>query len=162
MTAHANEHGERLVAVAHGHWIRFVGPCLLASALLGISALLYVLAGISAHHYMWLSHVTLLAGMLIFTFTVHWFFMFLLGNALDCILITNKRLLWMQYSPLFREDILEISFEKMKTVDVRKVGLLQNLLRYGTLYFETKLASVPYVAHPNNVAKIIQETMMAD
>ncbi len=155
----ANEHGERLVDITYEHWVRFVGPILLGAALLGISALLYVLAGITAHHSMWLSHMALVAGMLLFTFTLHWFFMVLLGDALDCILITNKRLLRLQYIPLFHEDILEISFEKMKTVEARKIGVLQNILRYGTLYFETRLASVPYVSHPNAVARTIQETM---
>ena len=99
--------------------------------------------------------------MTLFTFTAHWFFILLLGDALDCMLITNKRLLRMQYRPLSHEDVLEISFEKMKTVEARKVGFLQNILRYGTLHFETKLASIPYVSHPNKVAKTIQETMNA-
>lgn len=153
------EHGERLIDITYEHWVRFVGPIVLGAALLGISALLYALASITVHHSMWLSHVSLIAGMLLFTFTLHWFFMVLLGDALDCILITNKRLLRLQFRPLFHEDILEISFEKMKTVEVRKIGLLQNVLRYGTLYFETKLASVPYVSHPNAVARTIQEAM---
>lgn len=160
MTEHpSTERGERLVTITEEHWIRFVAPVLLAAMLLLISLLLFALAGLSAHHYMWLSHVTFVAGMLLFVFTLHWFFMILLGDALDCIIITDKRLLRMQFRPLFHDEVFEISFEKMKTVDARKVGFLQNVLRYGTLYFETKLASVPYVRHPNRVAKIIQETM---
>lgn len=153
------EHGETLIHIAYQHWIRFVGPIALAIALLGTSVLLYALAGISAHHYMWLSHFTLITGMLLCTFTIHWFFIVLLGDALDCIVITNKRLLRMQYRPLSHEDILEVSFDKMKTVEARKDGILQNILRYGTLTFETKLATIPYVLHPNGVAKTIQEAM---
>lgn len=153
------EHGERLVTITDEHWIRFIGPVVIAAMLLLVSLLLFVLAGLSSHHYMWLSHVTFIAGMLLFTFTLHWFFMILIGDSLDCIIITNRRLLRMQYRPLFHDDVLEISFVKMKTVDAQKIGFLQNVLRYGTLYFETKLASVPYVRHPNHVAKIIQATM---
>lgn len=161
MPPSATEHGERLVQVSYEHWVRFVWPFVLSTVLFGISLLLYTLAGISAHHSMWLSHLTLAAGMLLFSFTIHWYFMVLLGDALDCILITNKRLVRLQYRPLFHDDVLEISFEKMKTVEAQKTGLLQNILRYGTLTFETKLASVPYVWHPNRVAKVIQETMNA-
>lgn len=153
------EAGERLVKVVYEHWIRFIGPLLLAVVLIGISLLLYVLAGVSAHHYAWLTNVALIAGMSLFCFTTHWFFLVLLGDSLDCMLITNKRLLRMQYRPFSREDVLEISFQKMKTVDAEKKGILQNLLRYGTLHFETNLASIPYVAHPNRVAKTIQEVM---
>ena len=48
MTRHAApENGEKLVSVAYEHWIRFVGPIALAVALVSISLLLYVLAGIS-------------------------------------------------------------------------------------------------------------------
>lgn len=161
MTERSRISGEQLRHVSYEHWIRFVGTALLACLLLGISILLYTLAGIAAHHSMWLSHAAFVAGMMLFAFTLHWLFIVLLGDAIDCILITNKRLIRLQYRPLFHEDILEISFEKMKTVDARKTGILQNVLRYGTLYFESKLASVPYVSHPNNVAHVIQEAMNA-
>lgn len=153
------EHGERLVEKTDEHWVRFVWPVVLATLLLGTSFLLFALAGLSAHHYMWLSHLTFACAALLFLFTQHWLFMMLLGDSLDCIIITNKRLIRIHVVPLFVEDILEISFEKMKTVDAVKNGFLQNVLRYGTLVFETKLATVPYVRHPNRVAKVIQHAM---
>ncbi len=151
--------GERLVALTHEHWIKFVAPCVIASLLTIIALLLYLLAGTTSHHYMWLSHITLLAGTALLLFTHHWFFMTCLGDSLDSIIVTNRRLVRMQYTLLFQEDILEISFEKMKTVDARKQGILQNLLHYGTLFFETKLATIPLVPHPNRLARIIQDAM---
>lgn len=159
MKEHGLEHGELLIKSLNEHWIKYIGTMFVAFMLLGISLLMFVLAGVSAHHTMWLSHVSFIAAMLLFVFTLHWLFMTLLSESLDRIIITNRRLLRIQYRLLFSEDILEINFEKMKMVDARKQGILQNILHYGTLYFESTLASVPLVRHPNRIAKIIREVM---
>ncbi len=151
--------GETLVALTSEHWIRFVGPVLLAVVLTGTAVLLYLLAGVTAHHNDLLSDLALLGGTVLLLLAHHWVFMTLLGDSLDCIIVTDRRLLRIQYTPILHEDILEISFEKMKTVDARKQGLVQNVLNYGTLYFETKLATIPMVPHPNRLARVIQDAM---
>ncbi len=159
MTPQTTDHGEHVVKVTDEHWVKYVAPVLISMFLFAIAFLLFLLAGITAHHYEWLSATTYIAALLLFLVTHHWFFMVLLSESLDKIIITNRRLMRVQYRLIFHEDILEVSFEKMKTVDARKHGFLQNLLHYGTLYFETKLAAVPLVPHPNRVAKIIQDAM---
>ncbi len=161
MTAGTFEHGEHVVRVTDEHWVKYVAPVLISILLFAIAFLLFVLAGITAHHYALLSGTAYIAALLLFLITHHWFFMVLLSESLDKIIITNRRLMRVQYRLIFHEDILEVSFEKMKTVEARKRGFIQNLLHYGTLYFETKLAAVPLVPHPNRIAKVIQEVMMA-
>lgn len=156
------DHGERLVFITDEHWIKFVVPVTVEILLFGTSMLLFAFAGLSAHHSAWLSRMSLVTAALVFWISHHWFFMHLLSESLDRIIITNRRLLRLRYRLLFDEDILEISFEKMKTVDAVKEGLLQNILRYGTLVFESKLAAVKLVKHPNRVARIIQESMAAE
>lgn len=153
--------GEHVMMVTDQHWVKYVIPVTVAVFLFITVLLLFLLAGISAHHYEWLSVITYIIALILFLFTTHWFFIVLLSEALDRIIITNKRLIRTQYSLLFREDILEISFEKMKTVDAQKKGILQNIFHYGTLVFESKLASIPLVPHPNRVAKTIQAIMMS-
>lgn len=155
------EYGERVVKVTDEHWVKYVVPVLISSFLFAIAFFLFFLAGFTAHHYAWLSRFAYIAGLILLLLTHHWLFMVLLSESLDKIIITNRRLLRVQYRLIFHEDILEISFDKMKTVDARKHGLIQNLLHYGTLYFETKLASVPLIPHPNRIAKIIQEAIRA-
>lgn len=159
MTSTNSEHGEHVVKVTDEHWVKYVAPVLISIFLFAISFLLFTVAGITAHHYLWLSHASYIAALLLFLVTHHWFFMLLLSESLDKIIITNRRLLRVQYRLIFHEDILEVSFEKMKTVDARKHGLLQNLLHYGTLIFEVNKASIPLVPHPNRIAKIIQDEM---
>ncbi len=151
--------GEHLVLITDEHWIKYVSPGIVALLLLCISLLLFYFAGLSAHHSMWISHSTFFTGMLLFLFTFHWFFMVLLSEAVDCIIVTNRRLIRLRFRLIFHEDILEVSFEKMKTVDAVKHGILQNILRYGSLVFESKLATIPLVPHPNRVAGIIQKAM---
>lgn len=151
--------GETLITVACEHWIKFILPAFLSALLFLISFLLFFLSGLSAHHYMWLSHATFIAALFLFLLTFHWFFTALLSDSLDRIIVTNKRLLRLNYRLIFHEDILEISFDKMKTVDARKEGFLQNLLHYGTLTFESKLASIGLVPHPNRMARVIQDAM---
>ncbi len=154
--------GERVVKVTDEHWVKYVTPLLVSLFLLLIAFLLFVLAGITAHHYAGLSVGVYLVALLLFLVTFHWLFMTLLSESLDRIIITNRRLLRVQYRLIFHEDILEISFEKMKTVEARKNGFLQNLLHFGTLYFETKLAAVSLVPHPNRIARIIQDAMRGE
>lgn len=152
------EHGEYLVKIANEHWVKYVVPSTMAVFLFVIAMFLFVFSGISADN-MWLSHSAYIAALLLFLVTFHWIFMVLLSESLDRIIITNRRLICVQYRLIFHEDILEVSFEKMKTVDARKQGLLQNLLHYGTLVFESKLATVRLVPHPNRIARIIQDAM---
>ena len=152
--------GERLVHVTDEHWVKYVVPVTVSFFLLAIAILLFVLAGVSAHHTMWLSHIAFIAALILFLLTFHWLFLVLLSEAMDRIIITNKRLIRIHYRMIFHEDILEISFSKMKSVDVRKSGLIQNLLHYGTLVFEMNKAFVHLVPHPNRVARVIQEAMM--
>ncbi|MDO8648869.1 MAG: hypothetical protein Q7R81_03735 [Candidatus Peregrinibacteria bacterium] len=159
MTSTNTEHGEHVVKVTDEHWVKYVVPVLISIFLFAIAFLLFVLAGITAHHYMWLSHASYIAALLLFLVTLHWFFMVLLSEGLDKIIITNRRLMRVQYRIIFHEDILEISFDKMKTVDARKHGFIQNILHYGTLIFEVNKARVPLVPHPNRIAKIIQDAM---
>jgi hypothetical protein len=153
------ETGEHVVGVYDEHWVKYVAPVCISIFLFVNSFLLFMLAGMTVYHYTWIFYVAFTTALLLFLLTLHWFFMFLLSESLDKIIVTNRRLLRVQYRLIFHEDILEVSFEKMKTVDARKHGILQNLLHYGTLYFETKLAAVSLVPHPNRIARIIQEAM---
>lgn len=158
MLATSPHNSERLLQVLKEHWIKYVAPTLVFLLLLAISTLLFFLAGLSAHHYMWVSHFTFLGALLLFLLSQHWFFIFLLSESADCIIVTNRRVIHLKTRLFFQDDLKEIAFEKLKFVHAKKEGILQNILRYGTLSFEGK-ASVPYVPHPNRVAQQIEQAM---
>ena len=154
-----SDHSERILLVTNEHWVKFVAPTVVAVFLLAISILLFLLAGMSSHHYMWLSHATYLSALLLFLLTMHWYFMILLSESLDRIIVTNKRLMRTQYRLIFHEDTLEINFDIMRSVEANKEGLIQNLLHYGTLSFENDKAFVRLVPRPNHVARAIRDAM---
>ena len=159
MTTTHTDTGEHLLHVTDEHWVKYIVPATVTFFLVCISVLLFLLAGYTAHHYVWLTNISFIAALLLFLLTFHWFFLVILSEAMDRIIVTNKRLLRIQYRMIFHEDILEISFDKMKTVEAKKRGLFQNLLHYGTLIFEVNKASIHLVPHPNQLARIIQDAM---
>lgn len=150
--------GERLVRVIDEHWIRYVAPAFFALLFTFISMLLFYLAGVSAHHNMWLSHATFFAGLVLLTVANHWFFYILLSEAVGFIVITDRRIIFIYTRLLVRESMQEISFDKMKRVKANKRGLMQNLFRYGSLHFEGG-ADIEMVPHPNRVVRDIELAM---
>lgn len=150
--------GERLIHVINEHWIKYVFPVFVYTTLIGISLLLFVLAGISAHHYMWVSHLTFIAALSLVLLTHHWFFLRLLGDAIDCIVITNQRSIYFETRLLLHDSMRENSFDKMRTVEAYKEGLLQNIFHYGTLKFQGGI-DIPLVPHPHRMAKEIEQAM---
>lgn len=150
--------GESLVALIHDHWIKYVVPVTVYVLLGAASVVLFLFAGWTAYHYIGLTDVAFLVALFLLLMAHHWFFAMLLSESNECIVVTDKRVIHMQTRLFFYEDINEIAFDKMKTVEARKKGLLQNVLRYGSLVFE-KGFEVRRVPHPNRVAKHIEQAM---
>ena len=74
------------------------------------------------------------------------------------IAITNHRVVWVRDKVILDEHTTEYAFTIMETVEARKHGLLQTILRYGTLQFETG-PDITLVPHPISVAKDIEQAM---
>ena len=150
--------GERLLRVIDEHWVKYVFPVFLYVLLTGVSMLLFFFAGLSAHHMMWLSHATFLLAIFLLLLTHHWFFAIILGEAIDCVVLTNLRSIHIETRLLFHDEMRENSFDKMRTIEASKEGILQNLLHYGTLRFQGG-ADIPLMPHPHRVAKEIEQAM---
>lgn len=159
MPATPPSNGERLLRVVPEHWIQFVIPSIAYTLLLGISVLLFLLASISAHHDMWLSHVAFFSALVLFLADHHWFFFFLLGQGNSTILVTNRRVIHLREQLFVTDSMREVSFDKMKSVEAMKRGLLQNILRYGSIRFEGTNFVISHVPHPNSVARDIEQAM---
>lgn len=158
MPPQISRNGERLIRIIDEHWIKYALPTFIYVLLMGISLLLILLAGLSVHHFMWLSHLTYLAGLSLALLAHHWFFLKLLGEAIDCIVITTQRSIHFETHLLFHDEMRENSFDRMRTVEASKEGLLQNVLHYGTLRFQGGI-DIPLVPHPHRIAKDIEQAM---
>ncbi len=150
--------GETLIVAINDHWIKFVVPVCIYMLLAGISVVLFLLAGATAYHYAWFTSGVYLVALLLFLVTHHWFFAMLLSEANERILVTDKRVIHRQMRLFVYDDINEFSFDKMKTVEARKKGFLQNVLQYGSLVFE-KSFEIKLVPHPDRVARQIEQAM---
>jgi hypothetical protein len=158
MNHRPGSNGEILIRILHQHWIKYVLPSFIYITLVAISMLLFLLAGMTAHHSPWLSVISFIAALLLFSFIHHWFFLVLLCESTTHIIITNYRVILMRERIFLDENMLEFAFEKMKVVEAKKHGILQTVLRYGSVNFEGG-AGIPLVPHPNSVAKDIEQAI---
>ncbi len=149
---------EQLVSVSDEHWMIYVVPVFICILLFAAAVLFLTLAGITVTHSEWLWQTTFVFGTGFLLISLHGFFLILLGESVSQIVITNKRVVRFHNIIMFRDEMLEVSYEKMKTVEARKLGLLRNLLNYGTLHFENN-AVIDYVSHPNRAARDIEQQL---
>ncbi len=149
---------EKLVRIVRQHWIKYVFLIFVYLVLLSLSVGMFVAAGVTAYHTQWVSFVLFTAALVLFLFAHHWFFVTLLCEMAVHIAITNHRVVWVRDKLFLDEHMTEYAFTIMETVEARKHGLLQTILRYGTLQFETG-PDITLVPHPISVAKDIEQAM---
>ncbi len=149
---------ERLICISTEHWIKYVLPSLLYVLLMGASGLFLSLAVLAAPSVHGLSLFFAITALAVFFIFHHWFFWFLLAESQAHIIVTSRRIVYIHESLLRREEMIEVSFEKMKTVEAHKTTILQTILNYGTLDFESK-AKLTRVPHPGPLAMRIEQAM---
>ena len=156
--------GERLIDAFSTHWVKYVWPTCLYILLIATSILLFIAAGVMAHHTERWSHICFFAGLFLLLLVHHWFFHKLMSESMVDIMLTNKRFIYMENRLLFREDIHEISLDRIRAVEAREHGILQNILRYGSLWFDTGGSDITtrmirVVPHPHQKAKQIMQLL---
>lgn len=154
----APAHIEEVIDLIHEHWVKYVVPVIVYVLMVGISLLMFYVAGYWAYQYELLSGGTYLLALILLLLTHHWFFAMLLSKATEHIIVTTHRVIHVRSHLFFFEDMNEVAFDKMKTVEARKQGLIQNVLRYGELVFE-KSFTIKRVPHPNRVTRDIEQAM---
>lgn len=156
--AHSSSGPERLIIVIHEHWVRYIRLAFVYVLLLMVSFLFFYLSGLAAYHYEILSESLFVLALLLFFLDHHWFFMAALSQAENHVMVTTDRVIWIRHRLFFQEEMMEYAFDKMKTVEAHKTNILQYILQYGTLKFESG-PPVLYVPHPNNVVRKIEQAM---
>lgn len=149
---------EQLVSIHHTHWVRYVLPTLLYLLLLSCSVGLLYASFQTTFFSSGLPTAFFLAGLLLLTFCHHWFLWFLLAETQTYLVVTNKRFIYSSSGLLWGEEILEVSFEKVKTVEATKTTFFQSLFGYGLLQFEP-MTKIHYVPHPGTIARQIEQAM---
>lgn len=155
------EEGEEIVAKVHRHWLfivtRLFGLVVLLAAPPSIVALLRVFG------------VTLFAGAgtaVLVTLWALWglvlwvmFWQFWTTYYMDIWVITNRRIIDIDYLRLFDRNIAMVRFERVQDVTTHVRGIIGTLLRYGSVVVQTagsdKEFVIDQIAHPETLRDII-------
>ena len=152
---------ERLLFACSTHWVKYVIKALRfhVFALIGLSLLLI------AYYVADLSEVAALAtfctGSILLMLTHHLFFHLLMSEEMVDIIVTSDRVIYFNDCLFTCDDEHEVPLNKVTAVKVEQHGIWQNILNYGTVWFDTGSGtldlkrSVPNVPKPEEVGRII-------
>jgi len=156
---------EKLVYAASTHWVKYVSRFLHCN-LLGIIAIGLFVAAYSLKES---SHDIALflffSGSIILLIAHHILFHKLLSEELLDIFVTTKRVLYFNDFLFTCDDEHEIPLKRVTGVQVQQHGIVQNLLNYGILWFDTGggqldiKRSIPNVSRPEEIARIISKML---
>jgi hypothetical protein len=141
------EKDEQIVMQVHRHWFFLLTHAVLLALVLALPYVLWVLfvragilasGGIDAGAAWILIVLWVLVGWTLYFkfFTLYW---------LDIWVVTNKRLIDVDYKRLFDRDIAILRIEQVQDVQVRVTGVLGNLLKYGSVNVQTAGTSREFV-----------------
>ncbi len=147
-----------MLLTTNQHWVAYIVPVMIASVI-GIAGLmLYVLAGYTAHHTMWISHAALLLGLGLVLLAYHWIFHRMLSKIAGVMIITNERVIDMRIRLLLHEAMFEVQLVKVQSVTAVKRNIIAALLNYGDIEFKPS-GTLQYVPYPQRVAREIEKAM---
>lgn len=159
------EEGEVLVAKVHRHWwfifLRVMGLMLLAPAPLLLYLLLsrvgiLVLAG---HGVIALTVVGALWALVLWAF----FWQFWTTYYMDIWVVTNRRIIDIDYQRLFDRNIAILRLDRVQDVTTHISGLLPTLLKYGSVVVQTagsdKQFVIDQISHPEHLRDTISQLL---
>lgn len=161
-----NDGNERIVRVFSTHWVKYIQPVSIFAVVM-ISSITVV----SSAYFMKETLPTFavgfcIAGIMFISLAHHWFFHRLLSEAMEDVIITTKRIIWLKESLYQTDDMRQIPLENIQGVEAKKSGFSQTVLRYGTVWFDTggtittdENATLTRVPHPNQVARDINQLL---
>lgn len=156
------ESNERIIMAISTHWIKYVLPTIIFFIVFSASTTFFILSGIIANDSPMMALVTLYTGMVLMYLVVHWYFHKLLSEAMEDIVVTSKRVIWIKEALFQIDEVRQIPLNNIQGVESQKRGILQTILRYGCLWFDTggtittdQNAIMTEVPHPNDVARQI-------
>lgn len=160
-----SETDERLLYGKSTHWVKYV-PKTLAYTLIGIFAITLMIAGWNIDiAFPLIAEAVFLIGALLFLFCHHLLFHLYFSEQMIDVIVTSKRIIYFNDCLFTCDDEHEIPLKKIAGVEVQQHGLMQNMLNYGVLWFDTGggaadlRRSIPHVARPDEVAETINQQL---
>lgn len=156
---------EKIIQALSTHWIKYVAPTFMFSVVLFAAIAMLASAEIFSMLEEQLSgSIVIFIGVVLLYIAHHWFFHKLLSEAMEDIIITDKRVIWMKELLFCCNEMRQIQLQNIQGVESRKRGLSQTILGYGTVWFDTggtetsdENARMDMVPHPNRIARQINQ-----
>ncbi|PIR53219.1 hypothetical protein COU76_02260 [Candidatus Peregrinibacteria bacterium CG10_big_fil_rev_8_21_14_0_10_49_10] len=134
----------------HQHWIRLLGPivrlCVSTMAVFGVGYSIFVLAPIEDPftHYLVLNVLTFLFVFAQFDFMLRFY-----RYLLSMVVITDKKIHRIKKTLILTDEHISVDLWMMQDIQKSQNGILQNLLRFGTITLEVQetIMSLHFVPH---------------
>lgn len=158
---------EEVLTVFDTHWIKYCVPIIVWIALMVCSVLLLISAGGGVFTGTLLQKVLFASGFLLGTVSIHWFFHRVMSVSMEDIVITKQRFIYLESSLWSLEESHEINLSQVKAVDSKKRGVLQNVLRYGSVSFDTGGSDMnrrifDRIPHPDRKVRLMTDVIRAN
>jgi len=157
---------ERLIGSFGTHWVKYIAPTFVYALLMLIILTLFLLASLIAGYSGTFGNVSYFFVFALLVGIHHWYFHKILSEYMMDIVITTKRFIFLRCNLFLSDDAHEISLDRILAVEAKKRGLIQNILSYGTLWFDTggtsdKGPTIPLVPHPHHTVKEVMSLLRA-
>lgn len=157
---------EHIVRTFSTHWVKYSLPIIIVAIVGSAGAFILFSAAMTSESNPWVSILFLFAGLIVLYLAHHWFFHRILGEAMEDIIITNHRIIWIVESLYRIDEQRQIPLDKIQGVEAVKMGVFQNVLGYGSIWFDTggttthdANAMINQVPHPNRIARDINQLL---
>jgi hypothetical protein len=157
------EEGEVVIAKVHRHWwfifTRVIGLCFIAVLpfIAYVALGLFNLVRVAAHE------GPVLVALLLMWASVLWglFWQFWTTYYMDVWIVTNRRIIDIDYQRLFDRNISIIHLDRVQDVATRVEGLLPTLLKYGQVIVQSAGSErqfvIDQISNPEHLRNIISD-----
>ncbi len=151
---------EKVIESFSTHWVKYVVPVLLYTLIVAVTVVTFLFARSNLEDAPLLAHGAFLSGICTLAWIHHWFFHRILSEGMVDVIITNKRLIFLEDRLWFYDNIHEVTLSRIRAIEANQTGIFGNLFNYGTLWFDTggsdqEASIIPLIPHPHRVAKKI-------
>ena len=137
----APEEDEHSIDSCSTHWIKYVLPVAI-SLLIGSIGALIIGIGLTMFETGTVQFLLKLVGLLFIVCIHHWFFYIIMSHSMTDVIITNKRLVFIEDFLFFKGDVHEVRLANVLAVEVHQRGVIQNVFDIGELWFDTGGTSI--------------------
>lgn len=150
------------------HFVRYIAPVTVAVLLSVVATLLFWMSVASRDASLAAAQAFCLAAVGVLAVLNHLFFHYVLSESICDIILTKKRVVYITHRLWLSDLMHDIALHQVKAVEAHQTGIVQHLLDYGEIWFDTggsaageSNQTIAYVPKPQKWATEISRAMKA-